>query len=166
MKTIQTICNRSGTPNFRSKKLAGGALIEFALIITLLITILAGIVEFGRTFWYYNALTKVTRDAARLLSVAPKATIASNGVQSARDLVVASALNAGVPGFSSANVTAVCTDATFIDTPCVDGTAPEGVHVAITGYTVSIGQYIPFLLGTTRQYSAGLAPHTTMRYML
>lgn len=163
---MKTIRYRSGTARPRTDRLAGAAIIEFALIVTLLITILAGIVEFGRSFWYYNALTKVTRDAARLLSIAPKATIASSGVQSAKDLVVASALNAGVPGFSNANVTAVCTDATFIDTPCVDGTAPEGVHVAITGYTVSVGQYIPFLLSSTSQYSITLAPHTTMRYML
>lgn len=145
---------------------SGGAIVEFALVVTILITILAGIVEFGRSFWYYNALTKVTRDAARLLSVAPKATIASSGVQAATDLVVSSALDAGVPGFAGAYVTAVCTDASFVDTPCVDGTAPEGVRVAITGYTVSVGQYIPFLLSATRQYSVTLAPHTTMRYML
>ena len=163
---MNCILQRSATSHLRFHRETGGAIVEFALILTLLITILAGIVEFGRSFWYYNALTKVTRDAARMLSVAPKATIASSGVQAAKDLVVASAHSAGVPGFGNANVTAVCTDATFSDTPCVDGTAPEGVHVAIVGYTVSAGQYIPFILSTTGQYSITLAPHTTMRYML
>lgn len=163
---MKTRRHRWGASHARVVELAGGAIVEFALIVALLIMILAGIVEFGRTFWYYNALTKVTRDAARMLSVAPKATIASNGVQSAKDLVVASALSAGVPGFNDTNVTAVCTDATYVDTSCIDGTAPEGVHVAITGYTVSVGQYIPFILNTTHQYSITLAPHTIMRYML
>lgn len=144
----------------------GGAIIEFALIITLLISLLAGIFEFGRAFWYYDALTKATRDGARLMSVTAKATIASQGVQAAKNLVVSDVQSAGVPGFANANVSVTCLDTNFADAACTDNTAPGGVRVQITGYTVNIGQYIPFLLGAATSYGATLAPHTTMRYML
>ncbi len=147
----------------------GGAVIEFALILTLLISLLAGVFEFGRAFWYYDALTKATRDGARLMSVSDKATIASAGVQATKDAVVFAVANpgrgAGVPGFTTANVDVTCLNAAFDSGPaCTDGTAPGGVRVQIN-YPMSIGQFIPFLIGASSSYSATLAPHTTMRYM-
>lgn len=144
----------------------GGAVIEFALILTLLITIMAGIFEFGRAFWYYDTLTKATRDAARLMSVSAKATILSQGVPAAKTIIVNAARDAGLPGFLTANVDVVCLDASFNNSLCVDGSAPGGVRVQIVGYTMTIGQFIPFLVGARRNYAATLSPHTTMRYML
>ena len=144
----------------------GVVVIEFALVITLLISLMAGIFEFGRAFWYYDALTKATRDGARLMSLSVKTTIASQGVQAAKDLVVNDVKNAGVPGFVNGNVSVICLDANFADTSCADNTAPGGIRVQITGYTVNIGQYIPFLLGASSNYTSTLSPHTTMRYML
>jgi Flp pilus assembly protein TadG len=147
----------------------GAAVVEFALILTLLISLLAGIFEFGRAFWYYDALTKATRDGARLMSVSDKATIASAGVQAAKDAVVFALADpdrgAGVPGVTTDNVDVVCLSAAFDPGPaCADGTAPGGVRVQIN-YPIAIGQFIPFLIGATSSYSATLAPHTTMRYM-
>ena len=144
----------------------GGAAVEFALVLTLLISVLAAIFGFGRAFWYYDALTKASRDAARAMSVAAKASIASQGVAAAETLVVEAAAAAGVPDFSAANVSVVCLDAAFADATCADGSAPGAVRVEITGYTMSVGQYIPFLLGASRSYTTTLAPRTTMRYML
>jgi Flp pilus assembly protein TadG len=144
----------------------GGAAVEFALVLTLLISVLAAIFGFGRAFWYYDALTKATRDAARAMSVSPKAGIATTAVAAAKDLVVAAAAAANVPDFSGANVSVVCLDAGFVDATCTDGSAPGAVRVEITGYTMAVGQYIPFLLGATRSYTTTLAPRTTMRYML
>lgn len=147
----------------------GAAVIEFALILALLISLLAGIFEFGRAFWYYDALTKATRDGARLMSVSAKATIASSGVQAAKNAVAFAvadpAAGAGVPDFTTANVEVTCLNATFDDDTCADGTAPGGVRVQIIDYTMTIGQFIPFLIGASSSYSATLAPHTTMRYM-
>lgn len=144
----------------------GGAAVEFALILALLISILAGIFEFGRAFWYYDALTKATRDGARLMSVTDKATIDTPGVANAKTLVANAVTDAGVPNFTTANVSVTCLDATFADASCTNGTAPGGVRVQIIGYSMTIGQFIPFLLGGSSSYTANLSPHTTMRYML
>lgn len=139
---------------------------EFALILALLISILAGIFEFGRAFWYYDALTKATRDGARLMSVTNKDTIADPGVGNAQTLVANVVTDAGVPNFTTANVSVTCLDATFNDASCANGTAPGGIRVQIVGYSMTIGQFIPFLLGGSSSYTANVSPHTTMRYML
>ena len=143
----------------------GGAAVEFALILALLISILAGIFEFGRAFWYYDALTKATRDGARLMSVTDTLTIATPGVADAQTLVANAVSAAGVPDFTTANVEVTCLDDTFADATCTNGTAPGGVRVQIVGYSMTIGQFIPFLLGASSSYTANLSPHTTMRYM-
>lgn len=147
----------------------GAVVVEFALILTLLISLMAGVFEFGRAFWYYDALTKATRDGARLMSVSAKSTIASAGVQAAKDAVAFAVADpiegAGVPDFTTANVAVTCLNATFDDAACIDGTAPGGVRVQIIDYTMTIGQFIPFLLGASTSYAANLSPHTTMRWM-
>ena len=148
----------------RSARQQGAATVEFALVLTLLITLMAGIFEFGRAFWYYDALTKATRDGARLMSVVPKATI-ETGVTDAVDQVFKMVTDAGVPNFTDANVTVTCLTAAFGTTACTNGTAPWGVRVQIVGYGMTIGQFIPFLIGVNSNYTATLAPHTTMRYM-
>lgn len=149
---------------FNIRRHAGGAVVEFALLLTMLITLLAGIFEFGRAFWYYDALTKATRDSARFMSVAPKDTIATAGVLAARDLIVTAARNAGIPSFLATNVDVVCLDLNFNDSVCTDGSAPGGIRVQVS-YPMTIGQFIPFILGGSLRYAATLSPHTTMRYM-
>ena len=71
-----------------------------------------------------------------------------------------------MPDCATANVEVTCLDATFADATCTDGTAPGGVRVQIIDYSMTIGQFIPFLLGGSSSYTADLSPHTTMRYML
>lgn len=148
-----------------ARRQRGGAVIEFALVLTLLVSIVAGIVEFGRTFWYYDALSKATRNAARTLSVNAAASIASNGVAAARAEVAAAAVSAGVPSFSTTHVTVNCLDTSLNSTACVDGTAPAGVRVSVSGYSVFLGSSIPFLVGGSNNYTINLAPGTTMPYM-
>lgn len=146
----------------------GAAIVEFALVLTLLITLMAGIFEFGRAFWYYDALTKATRDGARLMSVAPKANLATavtGGVALTQAQVVDAVTAAGVTNFTEANVEVTCLDATFIVDPCTDGNAPGSVRVQIVDYSLTVGQFIPFLLGASSNYTTNLSPHTTMRYM-
>lgn len=153
------------THNFRpSVRQQGAAIVEFALVLPLLITLMAGIFEFGRAFWYYDALTKATRDGARLMSVVPKSGI-ETGVTDAKAQVVSVVTAAGVPSFTNANVTVTCLTAAFGTAACTNGTSPWGVRVQIVGYGMTIGQFIPFLIGVNSNYTATLAPHTTMRYM-
>lgn len=150
----------------RPARQQGAVVVEFALILTLLITLMAGIFEFGRAFWYYDALTKATRDGARLMSVSPNATIASAAVGDAKTQVANAVTDAGVPGFTTANVEVTCLNAAFnVGPACADGTAPGGVRVQIIDYTMTIGQFIPFLIGASSSYAAELSPHTSMVYM-
>ncbi len=139
----------------------GAAVVEFAIVLSLMLLITAGIFEFARAFQYYDALAKATRDGARLMSAAPKATINSVAVSNAQALVVAAANAANLnPLLTTADVVVTCTPAA-----CADGTAPTDVEVSISGYSITIGGVMPFVSGTTSYTGVPLAPHTTMRYM-
>lgn len=159
--------------NFKKWQIPGSqkgvAAVEFGLLIILLLMIIGAIIEFGRVFWYYDALSKATRDGARLMSKADKAIIASVEINAARDLVVAAVNSAKVsPGLTTANVRVECLNATYSVTACVDGTAPENVRVTIINFDVVIGGLMPLFVATggLADYDAvTLAPHTTMRYL-
>jgi len=139
----------------------GAAIVEFALVLTIMLLITAGIFEFGRAFQYYDALAKATRDGARYMSNAPKATISSVAVSNAKNLVVTEANAANLsPILTTADVVVTCTPAA-----CADNTAPTDVEVTISGYSINIGGVMPFVSGTISYNGVTLAPHTTMRYM-
>jgi Flp pilus assembly protein TadG len=143
----------------------GAAAVEFAIVLSLMLLITAGIFEFGRAFQYYDALAKATRNGARLMSAAPKATISSVAVNNAKTLVVAAANAANLkPMLTNGEVVVTCLDL-GVPVPCTDGTAPQDVEVSISGYTITIGGVMPFVSGTTSYTGVPLAPHTTMRYM-
>jgi Flp pilus assembly protein TadG len=139
----------------------GAAIVEFAIVLSLMLLITAGIFEFGRAFQYYDALAKATRDGARYMSTVPNATISSVAVSNAKDLVVAAANAANLsPTLTTGDVVVTCTPAA-----CADGTAPADIEVSISGYSINIGGVMPFVSGTTSYTGVTLAPHTTMRYM-
>jgi Flp pilus assembly protein TadG len=147
----------------------GAAAVEFALVVIILMLIVAGIIEFGRAFWYYDALTKATRDGARYMSTVNWIKIAgSSGIPATQTLVVNAANAANIsPPLTTANVYVTCLDAAFATIPCVIDSTAEYVKVSIgapaTPYNVTIGEWIGFALP-----GGGVAtftPHTTMRYM-
>lgn len=141
----------------------GIAAVEFAFVIIFLLIIVAGIIEFGRAFWYYNALSKATRDGARYMSTLDNAQIASTGILAAQNLVVAEANAAALsPAITITNVTVTC-----LPNACTDGTSPTDVTVAISRYNITIGGLIPFIMpgGGATSYTRTLSPYTTMRYM-
>jgi len=138
----------------------GVAAIEFALLLVLLLMFVAGIVEFGRAFWYYDALTKATRDGARYLSntrVSALVALDTATQDQAKQMVVNAATQAQVPSFTSADVTVSCE-------PNCD--TPVYVTVAINAYPITIGGWIPIFLpvGSTT-WATTLSPSTAMRYM-
>lgn len=147
--------------NLTPVKQRGTAAVEFALLLILLLIIVAGIIEFGRTFWYYDALTKATRDGARFLSnskagSAPPA-IDDTLKDQAKAMVLAAATAANVPDFSEDDVEVDC------DPDC---DSPTYVTVSIDDYPIIIGGWIPIVLPTgATTWSATLSPETTMRYM-
>lgn len=151
---------------------SGVAAVEFAFVVFILMLIVAGMIEFGRTFWYADALTKATRDGARLLSTWETSDI-DNGVTAAKDQVILVSTAANVsPALVRANVEVECDNSspsspTFSFGNCSPGTAPANVRVSITGFNVTLGAWFPFIgpNGLISFSSINLAPHTTMRYM-
>ena len=148
----------------------GVAVVEFALLLFLLLLIVAGIVEFGRTFWYYDALTKATRDGARFLSMSRVSTTVALDSALKNDAIAMvrnTADMARVPGFLATDVTVICDydTSTGSGTDCATaGYIPDYVTVSIT-YPVKIGEWIPFVTLVNAPWNARLLPSTTMRYM-
>jgi len=142
----------------------GAAMVELGLVITMLFVLLAGFVEIGRAFAYYEALTKATRDGARSISVADKATIASSGVGIAKSLVSQAAQDSNIPNISTSDVTVTCLGSNYAVGTCTDGVAPVGITVSINNYHLVLGTWMPLMIGsTTRDWYFN--PSTTMRYM-
>jgi Flp pilus assembly protein TadG len=139
----------------------GVAAVEFALVIIPLLLIVAGIIEFGRTFWYYDALAKSTRDAARYVSntrVSSTVGVDDTVKENAKLMVMNAVNTAKVPNFTMDNVNVVCDP--------VDCIAPNYVTVSIIDYSISIGSWIPIIFYTgTSAWVARPTPATTMRYM-
>ena len=163
--TMKSLLNKLSASN--RARIKGAAVIEFALVIIILLLIVAGVVEFGRAFWYYDALTKATRDGARYMSSADVATISTAGVTSAKSIVVNAANASRVsPALVNSNVDVVCLDASFGVVACQNNIAPVNVRVAITNYSITIGGLLPLAYGTGQASSTPtVTPSTTMRYM-
>lgn len=161
-----------------SHKESGSVVVEFALVLVLLLLIVAGIIEFGRAFWYYDALSKSTRDGARFLSTvsvdslgdlakaatAPSDCDADAGYTiTANRIVYCAAIKAKVPEFDMiGNVDVRCDGSA-----CVNGIKPKYITVSIENYPVTIGGWIPFVLptGGVTSWTLTLSPETIMRYM-
>jgi Flp pilus assembly protein TadG len=137
-----------------SKNLQRGvAVVEFAIVIIPLLLITAGIVEFGRVFWYYDALSKATRDGSRYLS---KSTLLD--MDETKNIVNYAVSQAKVPNFDKdKNISITCTP---------DCANPTFVNVSIINYSVSVGEWIPFVTSSgVRIFTVSLTPSTTMRYI-
>jgi len=156
MKTI--ISNIKDKLNRANQR--GAAAIEFALLLIPLMMIVTGIIEFGRAFWYYDALAKSTRDAARFLSnsrVSTAVAIDATLKDQARTIVVNAATLAQVPSFTTGDVDVDC------DPDC---DAPTYVTVSINAYPMTIGGWIPvFIPSGATTWDTTFSPYTTMRYM-
>lgn len=144
----------------------GIAAVEFAILAFVLLPLIAGVIEFGRAFWYYDAVLKGTRDAARYLSTVPAAQLAdATALTTAKNIAVQASTAGGVRGFTSANVSVNCAP-----TACGAVVAPSDVtQVTVTAqYPISIGSLLPFIgpaAAAGGGYAVTLAPHTTMPYM-
>ena len=152
--------HRFSTPSHQS----GAAAVEFAIIMFVLFLVGAGMVEFGRAFWYYNAIAKGTRDAARYLSAIPTANLPA-AAATAQDIVVRTAASGGVPGFSAAHVSVACAP-----TACAMASLPTDINrVTVTAqYGMGIGVLFPFIApagGSASGFAVTLVPHTTMPYL-
>lgn len=148
----------------------GAVAIELAVVAVVMMLIIAGAVGFGRAYWYADALTKATRDGARLMSTWVFSLVApigvSGGVVSAQTITLTSANAANVsPPLTAGNVLVECLNASFSVVNCNDGSQrPANVRVSITGFSVNLSEWFPFVGGQAFG-NVDFAPATTMRYM-
>lgn len=156
----------------------GAAAVEFAIVIGVLLLIVGGVVEFGRVFWHYDALTKATRDGARLMSNGAGMTLHSATApqvaaeEEAMQVVLAEAAAARLsPELTGSQVAIECTYLSGATegawggchNAANDTDVPVHVRVSITGspqYTVPLAQWFP-----VPGANIALQPQTTMRYM-
>lgn len=143
----------------------GAIAVEMAILVVVMFLIMAGIVEFSRAFWYYNALDKATRDAARFMSTVTKVEIENStkttaAVAVAKSLALITVNGANViPAIVAADVAILC------DAAACTGTKPINVTATVT-LVMNIGSIFPFVNVTNGSYgNVTLAPSTTMRYM-
>lgn len=156
--------NSNTSCNMKHLRHRGAVVVEFALLLIPLLMIVTGIVEFGRSFWYYDALAKGTRDGARFLSLSRASELVALDAtlkQQAKDMVVSSVSAAKVPNFSADYVEVDCT-------PNADCIAPEYITVRIDAYPLKIGGWIPVIVPApsgSSSWSGTLSPYSTLRYM-
>lgn len=119
----------------RQRAQHGLALVEFALTVTMLLTIVFGITEFGRAIYQYDTLAKSARDAVRLLTtrapgdaaaIAAAACVAVYGKPTCTDGSLPLA-----PGLTTAMVS-VCDAVSCPDTHQAVGAAPVMNLVTVT----------------------------------
>jgi Flp pilus assembly protein TadG len=63
----------------------GAALVEFAIVATVFLSVMFGVIEFGRLFWTHNALRDAARRGARYATVRRND---SNGIAAVKNMVV------------------------------------------------------------------------------
>ncbi|MBI3284992.1 MAG: pilus assembly protein [Burkholderiales bacterium] len=150
----------------------GAAVVELAIVLVLLTLLAAGIFEFSRAFWYYNALDKATRDPARYLSALTAAEFSNSASLSAaitlaKTMAVNASCGAGMKlpdgscALTTANVEVTCDGSA-----CSSSSKPDHVTVRIINYSVKIGANLPFVGVVGDNYGdVSLHPSTSMQYM-
>jgi Flp pilus assembly protein TadG len=116
------------------KKMRGVAMVEFAIVASVLMTVLFACLEFGRATYTFAALNEGTRRAARLAAVCP-----------INDPKITAAVNfMGAYGFNDSNVSIDYLDANGASLGATP--APVNVNyvrVSVVGYTMPLA--IPFV---------------------
>ena len=120
---------------FKSRE-RGATLVEFAIALTVFLTAMFAVMEFGRALWVHNALTDAARRGARYAVLHSSADMGA-----VKNVVVygdpAGGSQSVVPNLTTANVTV-----TYSDFALNKGTAT----VSVTGYQF---QFVVPLIGTT-----------------
>ena len=96
----------------------GVAAVEFALVSSVFLTMLIGVMEMGRLLWTWNAAVEATRLGARLAVVCDL-----------NDTIVQTRMQQMLPSLSAANITI-----TYLPNACTTATCTS-VRVQLTGYT-------------------------------
>lgn len=153
----------------------GVAAVEFALVISLLLLVLGGVIEFGRLFWQYDALVKAGHAGARYMANTLDRTGAHAIVRSAANsagIVAADLPDSNIAcecGYGSSGE--VIGEAVAWSTDCASAT-PKYVRVLID-YSFTLGGLMP--LANVMPRASGpiwqgvtvltIHPATAMRYL-
>lgn len=156
----------------------GAVAVELALILPILLLVVGGAVEFGRAFWFYDTLSKATRDAARYVSMVncyPKETATDcqtrqgNVVNKATTMVTTAATESHLTNFGSGNVSVRCDGSPCVSNNLTDPAAAKPVYVSVSivnNYGIRLGEWLPLAyFGSSPGYNLGIQPYTIMRYM-
>lgn len=161
----------------RGRSERGAAAVEFAVILPILLLVVGGAVEFGRAFWFYDTLSKATRDAARYISMAncysgESATACQTRLgdvaDKAKAMVTTVATESHLTNFSDGNINVLCDGSASKCDDLTDPTKarPVYVTVAIVNYGIRLGEWLPLAyFGEGAGYDLGIQPYTIMRYM-
>lgn len=109
-----------------NKHQKGTTAVEFAIVVALFLTVLLGILDFGRILFTWNAVGEATRWGAR------QAVVCGQGSTS-----VLSKMQTILPTLTSANVSVQWYDTSGAVSTSCDATSCGGVAVSVTGMTVA-----------------------------
>src|ERR1700752_658574 len=91
--------------NLRHESERGAALVEFAIVATVFLSVMFGVIEFGRLFWTHNALRDAARAGVRYAAVRKND---AAGIQAVKNIVVYGNPSGGtqpiINGLSTSNV--------------------------------------------------------------
>jgi Flp pilus assembly protein TadG len=99
----------------------GSAMVEFAIVMVLFLTLLLGIMDFGRMLFTWNAAAEATRFGARVAVVCDKADAA----------LILAKMQTFLPQLSGANVVINWENPEGVVDPSCDRTTCKGVQVSI-----------------------------------
>jgi len=127
------------TPSNRKNE-RGAALVEFAIVATVFLSVMFGVIEFGRLFWTHNALRDAARRGVRYAAVRKND---SAGILAVKNVVVYGNPSGGtvpvVPGLTTSNVS--------VETVNYNGVELSSrASVSINGYQFQFS--VPLLGGT------------------
>jgi len=119
----------------------GATLVEFALVITVLVTLLLAITDFGRMLFTWNAAAEATRWGARTAVVCDKP------AGSTVPTPVLNNMKAILPQLTAANVTINWYNPEGTINNSCDASNCKGVEVSVTGLTVTpISPFMGFVM--------------------
>jgi Flp pilus assembly protein TadG len=108
---------------------SGSTLVEFAIGATVFLTVMFGVIEFGRALWTHNALADAARRAARYAVNQPAASPAGTKT---------TGTNVG-PSISAIRNVGVYGDPTGGSQPLVTDLTPENLNIQYTDFGVGSG---------------------------
>lgn len=115
----------------RPSRQRGVAAVEFAIVSSLLFTVLFGVMEMGRLLWTWNAAVEATRFGARLAVVCDL-----------NDSHIKSRMISRLPSLANSNIVVTYLNPPAANNTCTTATC-KAVQVSLTGYTHNT--IIPFV---------------------